>query len=153
MATRRRARSGQVLPGHPFRAFGVGPGEVGVHSIDITKTPVVSDVIVVRVRIHHAHWQPRQFLDHLADIADAHAGVEEDRLPVSQDQIRNHLFRLMWLINGEYARTNFVNLKPRVGNFDAVQFGILGTRQIPAPLRFLREGESPKQDEGKEKEE
>ena len=95
------------------RAFGVGASEIGIHAVDVAEAPVVAHMIVVGVGVQHADGKTGQAFDYFANVADAHAGIEQQGSRLPQDQVGNYFFRLMGFIDGENARTNPVSLKPR----------------------------------------
>src|SRR5258708_21714706 len=56
-------------------AFGVGAGKVRVHSVDDVKSPVIADVVVVRVGTGDRHRQAGQRVGNPFGISDAQSGV------------------------------------------------------------------------------
>jgi hypothetical protein len=52
-------------------------------------------VVVVSVAIENDDGQADELGGHLANVADAHAGVEEQRLFFAEDEIGNRFFRLI----------------------------------------------------------
>src|SRR5581483_2316432 len=119
-----------------LRASGIGARELGIHAVDIVESPVVADVIVVCMRIDHADRQFRQMLHKIFDIADAHAGVEQQALLRSEQQIRDDFFGLMRLIDGKHTWTNAIDFEPRVRLINFFQLAVLRARKFPAPLRL-----------------
>ncbi len=120
-----------------FRAAGVGPRKVRIHAVHIAKSPVVPNVVVVSMRVHHAHRKFGQSCNYGLDIADTHAGVEQQRFVIANDQIRDDLFQLMGLINGKYAGANLIHLEPRICVWNTLQLAVGRTRQVLAPLCLL----------------
>ena len=119
------------------RPLGVFTRESGVHAVDFAEAPIVAYVVIVRVGVHHADRQIGQALDNFFDVADAHAGIEQQRLFFTDDQVGNDFFLLMRLIDGEEAGADAIDLKPFVRDIDALQLAIGRARQVAAPLRFL----------------
>src|SRR5882757_6199720 len=68
-------------------AFGAGAGEVRVHSVDDVKSPVIADVVVVRVGVGDRNGQAGQGVRDFFDISDAQAGVEQQGPLRSDDQV------------------------------------------------------------------
>ncbi len=103
------------------RASRIRPREFRVHAVDESELPVAADVVVVRVRIENHYRTRRQFCRNSADVADTHPRVEEHGLLVADNEIRNRFFRLMWLVDGEDTRRDFVDFKPRIVCKNALQ--------------------------------
>src|ERR1700732_4102275 len=108
-----------------------------VHAIDSAEAPVVAYVIVVSVRVHYTHRQIGQAFYNLLDIADAHAGIEQQSLFFSDDQVRNNFFLLVRFVNSEQAGTNAIHLEPSVRHVYALQLAVGWAREFAAPLWFL----------------
>src|SRR6267154_6321183 len=124
------------------RSSCIRASEIGRHAIHIVEAPIVSDVVVVGMRIHNADGELRQSLNHGFNIAYPHSGVEQNRLLGADDEIRDHFFKLMRLINGVHSRTNLENLEPWIWNLHPLKFVVLRTREALAPVRRLRESGS-----------
>src|SRR6478609_5026268 len=84
---------------------------------------------------------------HAVDVADAHAGIEEQCLFCADDEIGDDFFLLVRLIDGEQAGANAIDLKPFVRDVHAFQLAIGGAREIAAPLGFLIGLRSEQRDE------
>src|SRR5712671_895153 len=120
------------------RSSRVGAGEVRIHAVDVAESPVVTHMVVVSMGVQHAHWKLGQSCDYRLDIADAHAGVEQQRLVTAHDQIRDNVYQLVWFVNRKHSRTNLVHLKPAVGDWNSFQLAVCRARQVLAPLWLLR---------------
>ena len=72
-----------------------------------------------------------------ANVADAHSGVEEQRLLFSHDKVGNCFFRLMRFVNGEDLGNDLIDLEPRISDRDTLQRLIFGAGQGAAPLGFV----------------
>lgn len=94
-------------------------------------------MIVVGVGVQHADGKTGQAFDYLANVADAHAGIEQQGSRLPQDQVGDYFFRLMGFINGENPRTNPVSLKPRILDGDPFQSTVSGAGELLTPLRVL----------------
>ena len=73
-----------------------------------------------------------------ANVADAHAGVEEKRLFLAHDKVGNGFFRLMRFVNSEDLRNDLIDLEPRIGDRDTFKSLVFGPRQRAAPFGFVR---------------
>src|SRR5260370_27799541 len=69
------------------RAFGVGAREVGVHAIYKTELPVAAYVIVVGMGVEDHNRARGEAPHHRVNIADAHPGIESQRLLVSDHEL------------------------------------------------------------------
>jgi hypothetical protein len=69
------------------------------------------------------------------DVSDAHAGVEEESLLRADDKIGDDFFSLVRLVNGENARRDFIDFKPRLVGEYALERFVFRTRKILAPVR------------------
>ena len=70
---------------------------------------------------------------------DAHAGIDQQGMTSTADQIRNALFPVIRFVDGEEIRTNPVDFEPGLsGNRDSFQGSIRGTRQFLTPGWFAR---------------
>ena len=121
--------------------FCAGAGEGGVHSIDERELPVAADVIVVGVGIEYddgARGDPR---DDNFDVADAHAGIEEQSLLGAYDEIRNDFFSLMRFVDGERGGRDFVNFEPGFIRQNSLQSFVLRAGKTLAPFRFFGLGQ------------
>src|SRR6185436_20343111 len=96
--------------------------------------PVVAYVIVVRVRIKNHDGAGGQTRHEIVQVADAHAGVEEQRLFGAHDQIGDGLFGLVRFVDGEDARLDLVDLEPGLVNEDALEGSIFRAREGFAPV-------------------
>src|SRR6185503_4429576 len=79
---------------------------------------------------------------HSLDVTDTHARVEQHGLPRAEDEIGDHLFGLMRLVDGEHVGRDPVHLKPGVAHADALERLVLGAWQRAAP-RWLSRGRRP----------
>ena len=75
--------------------------------------------------------------DELWNVADAHAGIEEQRLLRADDEIRDDFFGLVRLVDGENARRNFVDFKPRLVRQHAFERFVFRARESFAPIRAI----------------
>src|ERR1700688_2409003 len=116
----------------------VRASEIGRHAVHFVEAPIVSDVVVVGMRIHDTDGKLRQTLNHDFDIAYPHSSVEQDGSVGSDDEIRDHFFKLMGLINGKHSRTNFEYLEPWIWSLHPLKLFVLRTGQPRAPVRRLR---------------
>ena len=101
-------------------------------------------MIVVGVRIQHDDRQLRQFGRDFLDVADAHAGVEQQRALLADDQIADRFFGLMRFIDGEDAGCRFVDFEPGIADGNALESFVFRARQRAAPVRdgCLRENDA-----------
>jgi hypothetical protein len=77
------------------------------------------------VGIEHDDRARSQASDDCFDVADAHAGVKEQRLLGADDQVRDGLFGLMRLVKRENAGRDFVNLKPGFIRYNSLKIFII----------------------------
>ena len=77
----------------------------------------------------------RQFRGDFMNVGDAHAGVEENRLFVADDEIRNGFFRLVRFVDGEDSWRDLVDLEPRIRWQDTFEGLVFRARKILAPVR------------------
>src|SRR5579871_4247164 len=112
-------------------------GESRVHSVDPVEPPVIAYMIVVSMRIDHAHRPLRESFYYFLYVADAHACIKEQCLLCPYNQIGDDFFLLMGLVDGKNTRPDAVHLKPFVRDIYVLQLAVGRTRQITAPLRFL----------------
>ncbi len=75
--------------------------------------------------------------DDLAEIADAHAGVEEQRVFFADNQVGDGFFRLMRFVDSEDVRDDPIHLEPGITDRDAFKSFVFGTRQGAAPFRLF----------------
>lgn len=118
-------------------AFSVLAGEVGVHGIDGVELPIVADVVVVGVGIENNDGEGSEFADEFTDVADTHAGVEEEGLLSAEDEVGDDFFELVRLVNGEGVGSDLVDLKPGVGDLDALEGFVLRAGKGLAPVGNL----------------
>ena len=78
--------------------------------------------------------------DDFAKIADAHAGVEEQRLFFAHNQVGDGFFRLMRLVNGEDLRDDLIDFKPGIADRDTFESLVFGARQRRGTTRVCRIG-------------
>src|SRR5213594_2224111 len=119
------------------RTFRIRAREAGVRAVDKIELPVAADVIVVSVRVEHDDETRRQLGSNFADVADAHAGVEEKRLLVADNEIRNGFFRLMRFVNGENAGRHSIDFEPRIARKHAFERFVFRARKRAAPFGLL----------------
>src|SRR5713101_2043311 len=120
-----------------LRSPSIGSGEIRIHAVNVGEPPIVPNVIVVCMRVHHAYGKLGQSCNYSLNIADAHAGVQQRGSATADDQIRNHFFQLMRFVDGKYATANLVHLKPWVRGWNALQLAVGRTGKFPAPLWLL----------------
>jgi len=94
-------------------------------------------VVIVGVGVKHDHGARSQARDHVADVADAHPGVEEHGLLAADDEVGNRFLELVRLVDGESGRCDFVDLEPRFIPRYAFERFVLRTRQSLAPVGFV----------------
>ena len=94
-------------------------------------------MVVVGVRIEDDDRQRGELGDDFAEIADAHAGVEEQSLFFAHNQVGDGFFRLMRFVDGEDARDDLIDFEPGIADRDAFESLVFGTRQGAAPFRFV----------------
>jgi hypothetical protein len=117
------------------RTLCVGACEARVHAVDESESPVVSDVVVVRVGVQDDDGAARQLRDDLVNVGNSHAGVEEERLLGADDEIGDDFFGLVRFVDGEDARRNFIDFEPRIALQHALQRLIFWTGKRAAPFR------------------
>jgi len=117
--------------------LGILAAEIRVHGIDGVELPVAADMVIVRVRIQHDDRESCEPRDQLADVTDAHTGVEEQGFLFAEDEVGDDFFGLVRFVDGEGIRRNFVNLEPRIGDLDAFEGFVFGARERFAPVRSL----------------
>ncbi len=118
-------------------AFSARASEGGVHPVDERELPVAADVIVVGVGIEYHDGARSEARDDGFDVADAHAGVEEQRLLRAYDEKGDDFFALMRFVNRERGWRYFVNFKPRVVERDLFERFVFRAREIFAPFGFF----------------
>src|SRR6267378_1364557 len=116
------------------RTFRIRPRELGVHAVDESELPVAPDVIVVSVRVEHDDRARRQLGSDSANVADAHAGVEQERLLVAHNEIGDDFFRLMRLVNGKDSGDDFVDLEPWIVRKNALERFVFRAWQRATPF-------------------
>src|SRR5260370_14474515 len=94
-----------------LRPPSIGSGEIRIHAVNVGEPPIVPDVIVVCMRVHHAYGKLGQSCNYSLNIADAHAAVQQRGSAPPDHQIRNHFFQLIRFVHGKYATANLVHLK------------------------------------------
>ncbi len=114
--------------------FGVGAGEVGVHTEDVVELPVAADVVVVSVRVDDGDGELGEFGGNFLQVADAHAGVQEQRFFFAEDEVGDGFFGLVRLVDGVDVRRGDVDFKPGVGDGNALQRFVFGARERLAPV-------------------
>src|SRR6516164_3997411 len=119
------------------RAFCVTTREVRIHRINIVELPVAADVIVVRLGVQHYDREFREFFRDLADIADAHAGVEEQGFFLAENEVGNGFLGLVRLVDRQGPRGGLVNLEPRIRNRHALEGFVFGPGERLAPVGNL----------------
>ena len=102
------------------------------------EAPIISDMVVVGMRIKHTDRQFGQPFNYGFYISYSHSRVEQDCFLSTDDEIRDHFFKLMRLINGENPRTNFVHLEPLVWNLHPFKIVVSRSRLALAAVRCLR---------------
>ncbi len=78
-----------------------------------------------------------EFTRDFANITDAHAGVEQQRLFCPKNKVRNCFFRLVRFVDSEHLRNDLINLEPRIGDRDAFEGLVFRPWQGAAPFRFI----------------
>src|SRR5580704_9095896 len=58
--------------------FRIRAREIRIHAINVVKFPVVADMVVMRMGIHHRDWQGRKRRKYAFDVSNAEAGIEQD---------------------------------------------------------------------------
>src|SRR6202022_3733222 len=120
------------------RTFCIRPREFGVHAVDESELPITANVIVVGVGVEDHHRTRRQLGGEFANVADAHAGVEETRLLAAENGMGDDFFRLMRFVNRENLWPDFVGLEPRfVGQYAFERF-VFRPGKRAAPFGFFR---------------
>ena len=76
--------------------------------------------------------------DDFVKIADAHAGVEEQRLFFADNKVGDGFFRLMRFVDGEDLRNDLIDFEPGITDRDTFESLVFGTRQGAAPFGFAR---------------
>jgi hypothetical protein len=117
--------------------FGVCAGEIGIHGIDGVELPVATDVVVVGVGIQNDDGKSSEFASDFANVADAHAGVEEQCFLFAEDEVGDDFFGLVWFVDGESVGRDLVDLEPRVGDFHALESFVFGAGKRLAPIWFF----------------
>src|SRR6266481_1972670 len=120
------------------RTFRIRPRELGVHAVDESELPVASNVIVVGVRVEHDDRTRRQLGGDFANVTDAYAGVEQERLLVAHNEIGDNFFRLMRLVDGKDSGDDFVDLEPWIVRENALERFVFRAWQRAAPFGDLR---------------
>jgi len=93
-------------------------------------------MVVVGVRIQDDDRESRESRDQLADVADAHAGVEEQAFSC-RDEVGDDFLGLVRFVNGEGVGRNFVNLEPRIADRHAFERFVFRARKWLAPVGSL----------------
>ena len=96
--------------------------------------PVAADVIVVGVGIEYDNGARSEARDDRFDVADAHAGIEEQCLLGADDQVGNDFFGLLWLVDREGGWSDFVNFEPWIVEGDLFEGFVFWAREIFAPV-------------------
>src|SRR5208283_1718365 len=117
--------------------LGILPAEIRVHAEDGVELPVAANVIVVGVRIQDDDRESRESRDQLADVADAHAGVKEQRFFLAKDEVGDDLFGLVRFVDGEGVWRDFVNLEPGIGGRYALKGFVFRARKTLTPFGNL----------------
>ena len=118
------------------RALRVGPREVRVHAIDRGELPVAANVIVVGVGVENDDGELGEFGGDFLNVADAHAGVEEQGLLLTDDEVGDDFFGLVGFVNREDVRGGFVDFEPGVGDLHALEGFVFGAGERFAPVRW-----------------
>ncbi len=95
---------------------------------------VAADVVVVGVRVEDHDLAVGELADQPAHVADAEAGVEQQRPLGADDQVRDHLLELARLVDRQHPRADLVDLEPLLALGDRRKGGPGRARQRPPPL-------------------
>src|ERR1700741_726881 len=111
------------------------PRKVCIHSVDSEEFPIVPDMIVVSVRVQQDDRQLGQLGDNFLEVADSHAGVEQQSPLLADDQVADGLLGLVRFVDGENALNRLIDFEPWVADRDAFDSFVLRPRQRAAPVR------------------
>jgi hypothetical protein len=85
---------------------------------------IISDVIVMRVRVYNLYLVLGDSYDNVFDIANAQSGVDEQRLIIAKYQVGANLLHVVGLLNTPGSIFNFFDNKP-------ICHGILPIANLP----------------------
>src|SRR5215469_5363947 len=92
-------------------------------------------MIIVSVRVQQDDRQLGQLGDNFLEVADSHAGVEEQGPLIADDQIADGLLGLVRFVDGENALGRLIDFEPWVADRDAFDSFVFRSRQRAAPVR------------------
>src|SRR6201987_1445936 len=90
-------------------------------------------MIVVSMRVQDDDRQLGQLGDNFLEVADPHAGVEEQSPLLADDQVADSLLGLVRFVDGKNALGRLINLEPLVVDRDAFESLLFRSRQREAP--------------------
>src|SRR4030042_2534469 len=105
----------------------------------VLEAVVVAHVIVMMMRIDYGYGLVDEVPGEFLDIADAHAGIQEDSTLSAHDEIRDHLLRMIGLGDGPHILGYAGALKPIAHHGPKPLWTASSTRSLDSLLAILED--------------